>query len=288
MSAYRLVLGIAALILVGLAWIAPRQGTASPPVVPECPADLAGDGVVDAGDLLEAVLGWGPCAGCRADLNGDGAVDAGDLLQIVVSLGGCAAPDAPIALPVEGMHICAVEDDAFATADGGCKDLVTGLVWSTHNMGNGSNWLFEDSEQFISESTEGGFTDWRFPTVEEMETVAAHGASTHFSGFVYCHNWSSERQGQYNYATNVFTGDTVLLRAKGAGGGDHACFVGVREAGAPSTCNSNDICEPGEDCENCAADCEGKTNGPPSGRFCCGDGILQGPEGDGTICDGNP
>ena len=31
----------------------------------------------------------------------------------------------------------------------------------------------------------------------------------------------------------------------------------------------NGICEPGEDCLNCSADCAGQTTGRPSGRFCC-------------------
>jgi len=75
------------------------------------------------------------------------------------------------------------------------------------------------------------------------------------------------------------------------------CVDGVCEV-----CNSNGVCEVGEDCNNCAADCisgtsdgavcgngvceagngedcvicpedcNGKQNGRPSGRFCCGDG----------------
>jgi hypothetical protein len=49
----------------------------------------------------------------------------------------------------------------------------------------------------------------------------------------------------------------------------------------------NGTCEPGEDCNSCSADCDGKQNGPPSGRFCCGNGIPEGPEGNGSICDGN-
>ncbi|MDH4238322.1 MAG: hypothetical protein OEW48_02040 [Phycisphaerae bacterium] len=50
----------------------------------------------------------------------------------------------------------------------------------------------------------------------------------------------------------------------------------------------NGRCDPDEDCEICSADCEGITTGPPSERFCCGNGILEDAEGDGTICDGNP
>jgi hypothetical protein len=53
-------------------------------------------------------------------------------------------------------------------------------------------------------------------------------------------------------------------------------------------CDEDGICEPGEDCETCPSDCDGQQSGKPSLRFCCGNGILEPPEGDGTICDGNP
>lgn len=49
----------------------------------------------------------------------------------------------------------------------------------------------------------------------------------------------------------------------------------------------NEECEPSEDCESCPEDCESKTTGKPSGRFCCGNGVMEEAEGDGTICDGN-
>ena len=53
-----------------------------------------------------------------------------------------------------------------------------------------------------------------------------------------------------------------------------------------SECNNDGTCEPGEDCENCPNDCAGKTNGKPSGRYCCGDGSQQTVE-TAAICDGN-
>jgi len=53
-----------------------------------------------------------------------------------------------------------------------------------------------------------------------------------------------------------------------------------------STCKQNAICEPGEDCDICPSDCEGKRTGKPTGRYCCGNGAVEGPEGDGR-CDGN-
>ena len=53
-----------------------------------------------------------------------------------------------------------------------------------------------------------------------------------------------------------------------------------------SACNGNAICEPGEDCNSCSSDCDGHSRGRPSGRYCCGNGMLEGPEGDGR-CGGN-
>ena len=56
---------------------------------------------------------------------------------------------------------------------------------------------------------------------------------------------------------------------------------------APSACNDNGVCEPGEDCNNCGNDCASKINGPPNSRYCCGDGVAQSAEGNGSVCDGN-
>jgi len=61
----------------------------------------------------------------------------------------------------------------------------------------------------------------------------------------------------------------------------------------------NGVCEPslGEDCLSCSADCRGKQNGKPSGRYCCGDGAGENPVGCGDsrcnqgtdwMCSGTP
>lgn len=57
---------------------------------------------------------------------------------------------------------------------------------------------------------------------------------------------------------------------------------------APPACDNDTTCEPGEDCLNCPNDCPGVTGGKPANRYCCGNGIPEGPEGNGSICDGNP
>jgi hypothetical protein len=54
-----------------------------------------------------------------------------------------------------------------------------------------------------------------------------------------------------------------------------------------TTCNNDGVCDPGEDCLGCANDCAGVTGGKPANRYCCGNGIIETPEGDGSVCDGN-
>lgn len=54
----------------------------------------------------------------------------------------------------------------------------------------------------------------------------------------------------------------------------------------PMACNENGVCDEGEDCDICAVDCDGRSTGKPSGRYCCGNGIVESAELDG-LCDGN-
>lgn len=61
-----------------------------PPSGP-CPADVDGDGVVGAADLLELIGNFGPCPGssCIWDVNGDGVVDQADVQQVLQNMGPC-------------------------------------------------------------------------------------------------------------------------------------------------------------------------------------------------------
>ena len=54
-----------------------------------------------------------------------------------------------------------------------------------------------------------------------------------------------------------------------------------------TTCNNDSVCDPSEDCLGCANDCAGVTGGKPANRYCCGNGVPEAPEGDGSVCDGN-
>jgi hypothetical protein len=54
----------------------------------------------------------------------------------------------------------------------------------------------------------------------------------------------------------------------------NTCAADCISGSLPGASCGNGLCETadGEDCVTCAADCNGKQNGNPSGRFCCGDG----------------
>ena len=75
---------------------------------------------------------------------------------------------------------------------------------------------------------------------------------------------------------------------------DGTCELDEDCNGCPNDCSSgsgaacgNGICEAGngENCVSCPSDCNGKQNGKPSGRFCCGDGGGANPVSCGdTLC----
>lgn len=71
--------GRAALMQEVLSWPVERAG---------CPADLDGDGAVEASDLLAMLAAWG-CADCPGDLDADGTVGVADLLLLLAAWGAC-------------------------------------------------------------------------------------------------------------------------------------------------------------------------------------------------------
>jgi hypothetical protein len=59
----------------------------------------------------------------------------------------------------------------------------------------------------------------------------------------------------------------------------NSCLADCISGGGGSAQCGNGVCEPsaGEDCLSCEADCNGKQNGNPRNRFCCGDGAGEKP-----------
>lgn len=79
------------------------------------------------------------------------------------------------------------------------------------------------------------------------------------------------------------SGSSIEVVVTNSVGNTGTCQV----AGGGGGCDEDGVCEPGESCQSCASDCEGVTSGKPSGRFCCGNGAMEAPEGGGAVCDGN-
>jgi len=58
--------------------------------VPDCPADLTLDGIVNTDDLLVLLAQWGACgADCDADFDGNGVIDTTDMLVLIGAWGNC-------------------------------------------------------------------------------------------------------------------------------------------------------------------------------------------------------
>ena len=51
-----------------------------------CPADLTGDGIVEASDLSVLLVSWG---GAGGDLDGNGITDAADIAGLLLAWGAC-------------------------------------------------------------------------------------------------------------------------------------------------------------------------------------------------------
>ena len=124
----------------------------------------------------------------------------------------------PVSCPTQ-MCMNPNDDMSWATEDGGCKDLSTGLVWSLRT-GN-STWFF--AKQFAADLPEGGFTDWRLPTKAELETAFQHTAANQLPSANI--SWSGTRQGNKAWYVNLSNGSSALILR-----GSSVPFFCVRES----------------------------------------------------------
>lgn len=65
------------------------------------------------------------------------------------------------------------------------------------------------------------------------------------------------------------------------------CYIDTIGCTGCPVCDNDGTCDLGENCNTCPNDCEGRSGGKPSNRYCCGDGVADEAEGDGSICDSN-
>jgi len=73
---------------------------------------------------------------------------------------------------------CAIDDSAFQSLQGGCKDLASKLVWIRGGT-LGSAWSWKAATSLCENLTANGLTDWRLPTVAKLQVIAAGGKYLH-------------------------------------------------------------------------------------------------------------
>lgn len=98
-----------------------------------------------------------------------------------------------------------VVNDRFALEDGTVHDLETGLMWASADNGSDIDW--EDAEMFCRTYNVGDYTDWRLPTLKELQNLqdtSVFGSFQVISLFDLsaCCLWSSDSRG--NIAANYY------------------------------------------------------------------------------------
>jgi hypothetical protein len=152
---------------------------------------------------------------------------------------------------------CLVNDSDFTTADGGCKDQNTGLVWSPDLRaftggpgtspalsGSSDNWC--NQELNSNPAKGGGFTDWRSPTVGEVTEALANGLYSHLDFFLdgtpddSVYRWTTcttkVKGWLHRYKVRYSDGNVVLHNLAGSSDGNHV--ICVRGLPNPNDCPS--------------------------------------------------
>lgn len=169
-----------------------------------CPGDSGGpllDGsgaVVGVASFMNFPEGTPRAEWCTASFQA-GYVSVPDTAPLIVEL-LTSLPAAPAAPAPPGA--CQREDAAFSTADGGCRDNQTGLVFSRR---------LPDSKQRRAvsrcrELVESGFDDWRLPGVPELRSMALHGGASHLSSGSGARLWSKKRTEDEGFTVKMTTG----------------------------------------------------------------------------------
>lgn len=94
---------------------------------------------------------------------------------------------------------CVVNDASFTTREGGCQDQAGNLVWSSRQIGT---WTWANTATWCGNLVEGGFSDWRVPTLAELQAVDTHGAAAHLHDITVNgqYFWSSTARGNRAWA----------------------------------------------------------------------------------------
>jgi hypothetical protein len=116
---------------------------------------------------------------------------------------------------------CLVEDGAFTSSNGGCTDNASGLTYSasrfdmTGSVGIG----YSGATAYCDGLVEGGQSDWRVPTLDEMQGLSTHGGGNHLniSGPNSLGRWTSTKRGSTQAYAIVIGTNQVFLNGLNSG-----------------------------------------------------------------------
>lgn len=108
-----------------------------------------------------------------------------------------------------GLGCRQLNTDYFATANGGCQYKQTGKVYSQRAPKRLSVFAAND---YCSRLVEGGYQDWRLPSIGDLKRVAwPGGADKHFLFDVSAGYWASEKLSESNTYDSQLNGRKVLV-----------------------------------------------------------------------------
>ncbi len=118
-----------------------------------------------------------------------------------------------------------------------------------------------------------GYGYGRIDVVNTLALVTPCSSNGDCDDGLWCNGSETCSAGSCQAGTPIDCDDGVDCTDDSCNEGSQSCDH-TPNGGGGSACN-NGVCEPGEDCQNCAADCRSKQNGSPNSRYCC-DGDLPG------------
>ena len=164
---------------------------------------------------------------------------------------------------------CVATNAQFRTQEGGCKDLVSGIVWSSLSSGTmiwddaiwdpvtnvgsvaadvndfGRTNDYDEGVPFTTTDgsivsyckslNEGGYNDWRMPTFAEMQDVSSRSGKDYLRTVAnsFYHSGSSSTTALQTYSVNIVTG-VLLLATKATARNVFCVRSGTRSATAPT------------------------------------------------------
>jgi len=148
---------------------------------------------------------------------------------LLTLMGGVFCAEAAMAYQqiAYAINPCKVEAPGlFITAEGGCKDVRSGRVWSRNTMSperGGSFYTFAAAKSYCSNLVEGGYDDWRMATRDELKTAYANGAGNYLDVF-----WVTDHSGAPPYEYDYHKWSSTTITVKGQRRGEYAYVVDLK------------------------------------------------------------